>query len=642
VAQATVDGRAPGEVFGLIVHHARSLTDAASSVIGTLSSDHTMLTIRAADGASAERLQVGASIPVEGTLAEEVVRTGRSIAVPGADSASEPYRSILLRFDLGPAMCVPLVARGQVFGVMPVARAPGSSVFRAADVALAAAFAGQAAIALEFTAVREELRRLALVDERERIARELHDGAIQVLFGLGLQLQVLATRPEVAHVAQRIDAAVGRIDAVILDLRAVIADLQPGVLTSLDHKPAAASNAPAAAARQVLPVTVQRKSRARRAFEDRLNAIGDTNQAILDGVDVDTIFRRLAHSARALADAESAIISTLRPGDRDTLVLRALVLREQNVPRTDRIHPDDLFDVDDTLLARPVRTGQPFIVEDVQHTSDPSLQRIRQLGIGAAVAVPLAVRGQIFGGLAVCRSAGRPPFQAADVRLMETFAAQASIALEYGRARDELNRLAVLTERERIAHDLHEGVIQTLFGAGMDLQALATSFDNPATTRQLAAAVESIDSVIRDLRNYVFGLRPGILADRHVERALRELAADFAQRTEIAPVIEIDEHVAARLAGTTATDVVQIAREALSNVARHAEATTCRIALWQQSGSAVLEIADDGRGIGYDEGKGSGHGLNNMRARAAALGGVLTIDQGLQGQGTVVRAIVPL
>ena len=167
--------------------------------------------------------------------------------------------------------------------------------------------------------------------------------------------------------------------------------------------------------------------------------------------------------------------------------------------------------------------GESFVVEDVQNTHDPSLQRIRQLGIGAAVAVPLAVQGQVFGALAVCRGVGQPPFQAADVRLMETFGAQAAIALEYGRARDELNRLAVLNERERIARELHEGVIQTLFGAGMDLQALATSIDDPPTSQRLANAVDGVDGVIRDLRNYVFGQRPGILADRHVDRALREL-----------------------------------------------------------------------------------------------------------------------
>jgi signal transduction histidine kinase len=445
-------------------------------------------------------------------------------------------------------------------------------------------------------------------------------------------------------VAARLEAAVALIDAVMHNLRSVIAGLRPGMLSNLFNveEPDSVESQPSAAEQRPPLAVAPPSKRARHAVEDRLNAIGEANQAILAGVDVDRVFRQLAHSARALADAESAVISTVLPGDPDTLVLRALVLREHDVPRTDRLHPDDLFALDDTLLAYPVRTGLPLVVKDVQHTSDPSLQRVRQLGIGAAVAVPLAVRGQVFGGLAVCRSAGRPPFQPVDIRLVKTFAAQASIALEYSRARDELNRLAVVTERERIAHELHAGVIQTLFGAGMDLQALAVSLDDSVAQRQLTNAVEAIDSVIRDLRNYVFGIRPGILADRLVDRALRELAADFAQRTGVLPVVEIDPHLAARLAGATATDVVQIAREALSNVARHAHATACRLALWHANGCAVLEIADDGRGLAERTDPTSGQGLSNMRARAAALGGVVTLDTGLHRRGTTVRATVPL
>jgi signal transduction histidine kinase len=625
VAQATVNGADPDAVYQRIAQQARSLIGAAASTIGLLGPDRTTLTIRAADGARAERLPVGSTIPVAGTLAEEVVRTGRSLVVAGPESASEPVRATLLRFDLGPAICVPLVARGQVFGAMAVAHTPGGLAFSAAQVALVEAFAGQAAVALEFTRVRVELRHLAVIAERERIARELHDGAIQVLFGLGLQLQALSTRFDASGTNARMDAAVGRIDGVILELRDYIAGLRPSVFVAAPAEPQA----------------LRPKRRGSRAFEDRLNAIGDTNQAILDGVHVDTVFHRLAHSARALVDAESAIISTLRPGDPDTLVLRALVLRNRDVPRTERIHPDDLFQVDDTLLAHPVRTGQPFIVEDVQHTDLPSLRRIRQLGIGAAVAVPLAVQGQVFGGLAVCRGVGQPPFQSADVRLMETFGAQAAIALEYGRARDELNRRAVLGERERIARELHEGVIQTLFGAGMELQALATALDDPGSADHLAQAVDGIDSVIRDLRNHVFGLRPSILATGHVDRALRELAADFAQRTGIAPTLEIDTQLAALLTGATATDVVQIAREALSNVARHAQATACRVALWRDNANAVLEISDDGRGVGARITESAGHGLRNMQARAAALGGELIVGVGLHSRGTTLRLILP-
>jgi signal transduction histidine kinase len=648
VAQATVDREDPSEVFRRIAVDARTLVGAASSTIGTLEPDRTSLRIRAASGARAEMLQVGAAVPVEGTLASGVVRTGQPLVVGGAEDAPEPYRSVLVRFGLGPAMCMPLVTSGRVFGAMAVAHAPGHPPFRAADVALVEAFAHQAAIALEFARVRDELRRLAVLDERERIARELHDGAIQGLFGLGLDLQGLAARPEVAAFAPRLEAAVIQIDDVIQDLRRYIAGLRPGIL-SRPIEPASERAGELAGSHvvrntpmltSIAPSSPQRahtSPRSGRGLEHRLRAIGDITQAILEGDDVDTVFARLAHSARSLVDAESALVGTLRGKDSNTLVLRAI-----EGPQAERFRPGDLFRVEDTVLAEAVQRGEPFVVADVEHASSGSFDRSRQLGIGAAIAVPLAVRGRVFGALALGWGAGRPAFPAADVRLVATFAAQAAIGLEYGRARDELHRLAVLSERERIARELHEGVIQTLFGAGMDLQALATAVEDQPTSRRLAQAVDGIDTVIRDLRNYVFGLRPGILADRQLDRALRDLASDFAQRTGITPSVDIDADVAARLGGAAASDVVQLAREALSNVARHAQAGACRLALHHQAGHAVLEVADDGRGMVAGEVPSTGQGLSNMQARAGALGGVLLLDHGLAGRGLALRVLVPL
>src|SRR5918912_430391 len=146
VAQATVDQEDPSEVFRRIAVDARTLVGAASSTIATLEPDRTSLRIRAASGARAELLQVGATVPVHGTLASAVVRTGRPLVVGGAEQAPEPHRSVLVRFGLGPAMCMPLVTGGRVFGAMTVAHAPGHPPFRAAEVALVGAFAHQAAI----------------------------------------------------------------------------------------------------------------------------------------------------------------------------------------------------------------------------------------------------------------------------------------------------------------------------------------------------------------------------------------------------------------------------------------------------------------------------------------------------------------
>ena len=105
-----------------------------------------------------------------------------------------------------------------------------------------------------------------------------------------------------------------------------------------------------------------------------------------------------------------------------------------------------------------------------------------------------------------------------------------------------------------------------------------------------------MDRVIRDLRNYIFGLRPGILADRQLDQALQRLCEEFQERTGVVAVAEVDLQVAAELA-SQAGDVVQLAREALSNVSRHAGAATCRVSLYRAEAGLVLEVDDDGQGF---------------------------------------------
>src|SRR5207247_347186 len=136
-------------------------------------------------------------------------------------------------------------------------------------------------------------------------------------------------------------------------------------------------------------------------------------------------------------------------------------------------------------------------------------------------------------------------------------------------------------DRERIAKELHDGVIQALFAVGMNLQATEAKAGDPEAVRaRISGAVDSIDVAIRDLRNYIFGLRPGILADRQLDQALHQLADEFQEKSGVVTAVEIDERVAAQF-GNSATQLVQVTREALSNVARHAQATTCRVSLLQ-------------------------------------------------------------
>jgi signal transduction histidine kinase len=298
------------------------------------------------------------------------------------------------------------------------------------------------------------------------------------------------------------------------------------------------------------------------------------------------------------------------------------------------------------ILGVIISEGRPLRIPDIGADPrsvgfPPNHPRMRSL-LGA----PVVARGKIFGNIYVTEKQGAEEFSEMDERGLRVLATQAGVAVENARlyeetknAQSELRRLEVLDERERIAKELHDGVIQSLFAVGMSLQGAAALTHNESMSRRIEAAVEDIDRAIRDLRNYIFGLRPGILADRQLGQALLELGAEFEQRTSVVMVVDVDPTVASELA-SVAADVVQIVREALSNVGRHAEATTCRVTLRGIDGSALLEIDDDGRGFQPDEDHG-GLGLGNLRDRVRSLGGSLSI-QSRVGEGTTVTATLPL
>src|SRR5437763_509506 len=199
-------------------------------------------------------------------------------------------------------------------------------------------------------------------------------------------------------------------------------------------------------------------------------------------------------------------------------------------------------------------------------------------------------------------------FSEHDVTLVQLFASQAAVAIDYSRARSAMQRVALIEDRERIARELHDGVVQALFGVGLNLQAATTMAEDPGLRQRLEEAIHKIDEVVQDLRNYVFELRPSVLADRRLDQAIRRVAADFADRSHVAIETDLDEQVAAALS-SRAEHRLQLTSEGLSNVVRHADASHCRLSLRREGELAVLEVVDDGRGFDPGSEVESGHGL---------------------------------
>ena len=374
------------------------------------------------------------------------------------------------------------------------------------------------------------------------------------------------------------------------------------------------------------------EGRRRERWLEAVRAIGN---AILAGQELEVVLKAVAHDARELARAAtSTIVVPSLEGDGDS---------ELKVAIADGAHANELaglrVPMAGSMSGDVMRTKQATVLADA--STDPrTYQPMVSLGhMGPMVLVPLIVQGRAIGTLAVANPVGGVAFEEQEVRLVETFANQASIALEYARAQRELQRVAVLDDRERIARELHDGVIQSLFAVGMGLQAVAQRSGDRDVESRVESAVSEIDRAIRDLRNYIFGLRPGLLADRQLCQALDDLIADFAEKSGVTTVPDIDEGLAAELAPRSA-DLVQLTREALSNVGRHAQAATCRVSLFRENGQGVLQIEDDGQG--FDTlAPHTGQGMRNLRERVTAMGGQLAIES-VTGEGTTLRISLPL
>jgi signal transduction histidine kinase len=252
------------------------------------------------------------------------------------------------------------------------------------------------------------------------------------------------------------------------------------------------------------------------------------------------------------------------------------------------------------------------------------------------------VRDRPIGALAVYGSADGLPFAADDLSILQILANQAAIALENDRLTFLLRDLAVLEERERISKELHDGVIQSIYSVGLNLQAsLSLLSSQPGRgVQRIEDAIRELDNVVRDVRNYIFELRPRLMEERGLESAIRELVRELEVNTTAHATVKLASQVCDALEPQDQVHVIQVTREILSNISRHAQATHVRVVAEVRDGAFALDIEDDG--VGFNPGTvRRGHGLDNMTARVEALGGTLSITPGSEG-GTLHAVRVPL
>jgi signal transduction histidine kinase len=254
--------------------------------------------------------------------------------------------------------------------------------------------------------------------------------------------------------------------------------------------------------------------------------------------------------------------------------------------------------------------------------------------------VPILVRGEVFGNLYLTEKEGGAAFTDTDEALTSSLATAAGIAIDHARLHATVADLALVADRERIARDLHDTVIQQLFGVGLELQAVVPTVEPDTAKARITEAVGTLDDIIRQVRTTIFALAPPPSAAGGLRSQILAVCADAARSLGFEPEVRLSGPVDSAVSPQVARELLAVLREAVANVARHARA--CRVEVSVAAGSGVsLEVRDDGVGLPPHPDHHPGRGLTNMAERARSLGGHCRVAAHPEG-GTVVEWRVPL
>ena len=297
------------------------------------------------------------------------------------------------------------------------------------------------------------------------------------------------------------------------------------------------------------------------------------------------------------------------------------------------------FQRDGSVSGDVLASGDPVVLEDASLDKRSNQPLVADGTIGPALFVPLMRKGQPFGTLAVARAVGGTVFGTSELDIVRSFASQASVILEHERTRQDLQRMALLQDQERIGRDLHDTVIQRLFAVGLSLQGAARLIDNPEARRRVDAAVGELDITVRHIRTVIFDVDSGGRDTPSLRSRVLDLTKEASRLLGFDPAVIFEGPVDTVVSDELGDELLATLREALSNVARHAHAAHVEVSI-SAGDNVTLAVVDDGDGPGDDLATG-GHGLRNMRSRAERHGGSLEIGAPAGG-GCALTWRVPL
>ncbi|MQA93959.1 MAG: GAF domain-containing protein [Streptosporangiales bacterium] len=364
-----------------------------------------------------------------------------------------------------------------------------------------------------------------------------------------------------------------------------------------------------------------------RRRETWLEASSEVTTRLMLGDQAGEVLALVVTRARQMGDASVAALA-LPSQDGANLVIEvadgenAEELRGASVP------------VGASMLGLVFRTGESRLIADRERGTPTGLGALEA---GPRMAVPLGTAETRRGVLVLGKKEGRAPFTGGTARMLYAFAGQAAVAIEVAEARADADRLIVLEDRDRIAKDLHDVVIQRLFATAMTLMSTLRLIDRPEAAARVRSAVDELDGTIREIRSTIFALQTPQAGTVSLRARLMDVVETAAVTLGFHPGVALNGPIDAAVPDEVGDQLVVVLGEALSNAARHAQAHRVDVSIKVETDLVELRVADDGTGI---KPGGRRSGLRNMEERAVALGGTFEAGAG-ESRGTVVIWRVP-
>jgi signal transduction histidine kinase len=362
-----------------------------------------------------------------------------------------------------------------------------------------------------------------------------------------------------------------------------------------------------------------------------LRASSEVTRRLLSGARADEVLALITQQTLDMSGADLVVLAVPTP-DRQQLVIQ----HAAGVAADDAIGL--VLPANRSLSGQVMLSGEPVTVADFAHDERVAGAAREHLPLGPAILFPLGEPGDVRGVFTVGREAGAMPLPPQAIEMISTFAAQAAIGLELAEHRSDAERLAILQDRDRIARDLHDLVIQRLYATGMSLQGAMPLLTRPEAVSRVSGAVDALDETIREIRSAIFSLQARGDSRPHGLRAqVLDVVGEMSVPLGFAPSLRLVGPLDETVPSEVGEHLLGALREGLSNAARHAHASQVDVTV-QADSELALRVRDNGTGMGTSTRR---SGLANLAERAAEMDGKLEITPA-GGGGTQLDWRVPL